>query len=684
MPARYLKRFCFAVLSAGALISCGGGSNPTSTNVATVANASAGASVRSPISLVTSSLDRPSQAAATHAITFDPEAFFALRVNDVFQLTLPGSGVLNIKVESRTEDFGDGVSMIGYSTDPLKATVLLSGRGKAISGSIALGDVEWKIRSTSGKATIQNDKAAGIAESQSHDESEYLKYIDSLPKAPVPKERAKSLETPRAASAGNVSVIDLGFTSDQSYRSAMGGVDYELADLANVIAYANKALADSGAFVKFRMVGYWPVNANWSTKTVQTIKSEISADGGLLGQLGPQRVSAGVDVMVAVTAWNDAKVGASGIADLGLFFGPQFSSAGGYVNAVITRGYRSSDRTVSADFVLAHELGHIMGSTHDIANTTSTPAFPYSYGYGIQGLFGDIMSYLSPKVPYFSNPNLIACAGRPCGTATADAVQTFNNTAPLVASASDASARLSGIYWDPNASGTGWTVDARGDRIIVSSFVYSAQGNPVWSTGLGTPCATDPKSFCVALDEYQNGQTITGAFRGASTKRGKVADATLTFSDGYPASLTLKMGDITKQLQRFIFGGLSTSPISPGPFLPGTYWNSSSPGTGMFVERQGDVTVATYFYFLPDGSPPWSTVGGKNWATGTNGSFQVQRLNFATSENGQTLFGPYRPPSVRNASEAGVYLGLGSFFTSVTIWNGEGIRQNEAWSRFQF
>src|SRR5690606_10215543 len=84
------------------------------------------------------------------------------------------------------------------------------------------------------------------------------------------------------------------------------------------------------------------------------------------------------------------------------------------------------------DFTLAHELGHNMGSTHDRANTSISPVFPYSYGYGFSGEFGTVMSYINPAIAMFSNPN-IDCLGQPCGIAqpdpaSADNARSINNT----------------------------------------------------------------------------------------------------------------------------------------------------------------------------------------------------------------------------------------------------------------
>ena len=79
---------------------------------------------------------------------------------------------------------------------------------------------------------------------------------------------------------------------------------------------------------------------------------------------------------------------------------------------------------------------------------------------GVNGVFGDIMSYLQPRIGQFSNPNLIY-QGYATGVAegssdSADAVKTFNNTLPYASQFLDAQSRYSGWYWNAAEGGTGW------------------------------------------------------------------------------------------------------------------------------------------------------------------------------------------------------------------------------------
>ena len=87
--------------------------------------------------------------------------------------------------------------------------------------------------------------------------------------------------------------------------------------------------------------------------------------------------------------------------------------------------------TYCTDTTTAHEIGHLLGSSHErrIAEEDEVQAYPFSFGHYREGVFHTIMSYgTEPESAVFSNPKLNSCggvgaikdSGQACGVAAGD------------------------------------------------------------------------------------------------------------------------------------------------------------------------------------------------------------------------------------------------------------------------
>jgi hypothetical protein len=87
-----------------------------------------------------------------------------------------------------------------------------------------------------------------------------------------------------------------------------------------------------------------------------------------------------------------------------------------------------------------HEIGHLQGLSHNRENPSSTPVYPYGYGYRLcvePEAFRDIMSFpcgggvTAPRINQFGNP-LVTHNGYPTGTATSNPAKALNDNAVAV------------------------------------------------------------------------------------------------------------------------------------------------------------------------------------------------------------------------------------------------------------
>jgi hypothetical protein len=134
----------------------------------------------------------------------------------------------------------------------------------------------------------------------------------------------------------------------------------------------------------------------------------------------------GADQVALVTAESNYCGIAYVMNSLGSWFAP-------YAFAVV---HDDSKYNCLGNNTLAHELGHNQGNMHDPDNSSYAGVYPYSYGYRICGVFHDVMSYAcnSPRIPYFSNPN-VYYNGQPTGVANyQDTARSMNGSSATVAS----------------------------------------------------------------------------------------------------------------------------------------------------------------------------------------------------------------------------------------------------------
>ncbi len=219
--------------------------------------------------------------------------------------------------------------------------------------------------------------------------------------------------------------IDVMIVWTPNAEAAAGGAAAMESLAMNSVANANLVYSNSGVNAQLNLVYAQQINY---TETPSSISTDLNAlrgttDGKIDG-VHTIRNDVGADI-VTLIGTGYASAGYCGIG--GLMTSVSTSFASGAFNVV--------DRTCAVgNLSYAHELGHNQGLHHDPANATSTPSYPYAYGYqDPSGYFRTVLSYGGAKrVPYLSSPG-VTYNGLPTGTNGQDNARALNGNAGTIA-----------------------------------------------------------------------------------------------------------------------------------------------------------------------------------------------------------------------------------------------------------
>lgn len=185
-------------------------------------------------------------------------------------------------------------------------------------------------------------------------------------------------------------------------------------EFINQIEITNQAHIDSGTRARFNLVGL-----------LETDYPASVFNGVLLQDLQHNRLKDGLDIH----AERDAH-GADLVALLRPFVSGDSNCGianligGGLLGTSVSSEFGYSVNATCGGYVMAHEIGHNLGSHHDRDAATdhgvlTYGAFDFSFGYrqSASPAFGTIMSYSQgePRVGYFSTPDNTLCLGVACG-----------------------------------------------------------------------------------------------------------------------------------------------------------------------------------------------------------------------------------------------------------------------------
>ena len=258
------------------------------------------------------------------------------------------------------------------------------------------------------------------------------------------------------------SEIDLLVVYTPHGRRKVGGHRAMLAEIDHEVAWANEALAASGAVHRARLVGAAEVDYRQLDDTGAL--AHLAAEGdGHMDEVHALRDRLAADAVVLKTAW------------IGTAYGLLFPD-----NPRLVASFGAAD-VGGKPSAIAHVLGHVMGAHHDRESYNGNLPFPYSHGYELPDVrFGlepqpedevfpywTIMHATGGNMPRFSNPRqrfrgvaLGVPGDEPSSRVDgpADAVRSMDETRRLVAnhrrSAARCRYRLSPPPEVPAAGGT--------------------------------------------------------------------------------------------------------------------------------------------------------------------------------------------------------------------------------------
>ncbi|MFZ1494731.1 MAG: reprolysin-like metallopeptidase, partial [Candidatus Competibacter denitrificans] len=365
-----------------------------------------------------------------------------LPLNAKARFSLPGGASYEIVYDGRQDHPSGNVTWSGYLKgygNDYRAVITFGDSGA--SGRILTPDGEFLVESDSDGEWLIDTQAAGLKASEPGDDT-----VIPLPKElrdpsnkPTEDSTAPDREgnlisrAAKFAAADTLTTIDVMILYTPGLANRLGnGLS---ARLDQIIALSNQAYRDSGVYINLRLVHKEQVNYSDQTDNGSALDALTYGSDPTLAGVASLRDAKGADLVSLIRPFKRATAGGCGIAWIG-----GRSGQAGYGYSVVSDGQDvDGSGYYCLDLSFAHELGHNMGSMHDRAHAGGgSGAYPYSYGYGVSGVFGTVMSYLSPSIGKFSNPAITCAGGISCGVSegapdSANNALSLNNTRMAVA-----------------------------------------------------------------------------------------------------------------------------------------------------------------------------------------------------------------------------------------------------------
>ncbi len=198
----------------------------------------------------------------------------------------------------------------------------------------------------------------------------------------------------------------------------------------------------------------------------------------------------------------------------------------------------------------------------------------------------------------------------------------FKGASVIVALAAPAPPSYHGLWWNPDADGSGINLSHQGDQIFATWYTYDTSGNAFWLSMLAS--RTTPAGAVYGGDIYIDSGPPLNNFTGSATAT-KVGTGTLSFSDANYGSFAYDIVSAggasnvqqSEFINRFVLDGTTPQPVcayAAAPDLAGAtnyqdlWWAPSESGWGVDFAHQGNQLFATWYTYdaksAGAGNPP--------------------------------------------------------------------------------
>ena len=418
------------------------------------ASAKAGAAV--------AALDTRRKAYRTGAHHWQPVVFgdaqaMKARAGGNLSIPIPGAAPVTVAYRRHVEDQEGNWTFVGTGPDGADA-VITFGRD-AVFGSMhsRTGTVRlttdarggWVITSPPG----QDLNPAPPGSTDVLLPPEFARIAAQAPRLAKGKTRSLAKDVAAAAAADATPVVDVVVGYTEGLVQARGGDSAARTRITNLVEITNQAYANSGLQARVRLSHAMKVDyadATSNSDALSKLSGYKSGTGAVpidpaFQSLRNAREEHHGDLVVLIRAFRTPENAGCGIA--WLLGGGQSgidASDGAFGYTVVSDGSDADESDNKTYFcreeTFAHELGHLMGQTHNTEDSTTAGAHAYSYGYrqSTTGGFYTVMAYRLADagqftIRHFANPQ-VNFNGAPTGVAdAADNVRSMVQTMPIVA-----------------------------------------------------------------------------------------------------------------------------------------------------------------------------------------------------------------------------------------------------------